>query len=127
MAEPGVRRGKLVRCVFYPFWLSCLVGRTEIVAALEANFFAESHLRLDHAASIVTRAKRQRQIIPAVCRVLEPRPTNAVEDEYERDRRRTPNAEPQTLPQPFNLLQHSFGDLADLAGSQEREMQQLEQ
>jgi len=72
------------------------------------------------------------------CHSLEPRPTNAVEDEdddeYEDDgskrrtpKRRTPNAKRQTLPQPFDLLQHSFGYLADLAGSQEREMQQLEQ
>ena len=38
----------------------------------------------------------------------------------------TPNAERQKLPQAFDLLQHSFGDLADLAGSQEREMKQLE-
>ena len=122
MAEPGVGRGKLVRCV------SVAAPRIEhLVRQGKPSLFAASRVRLGHAASIVTRAKRQRQIIPAVCRVLEPRPTNAVEDEYEHDRRRTPNAEPQTLPQPFNLLQHSFGDLADLAGSQEREMQQLEQ
>jgi hypothetical protein len=126
MAEPGVWRGKLVRCV------SVAAPRIEhLVRQGKPSLFAASRVRLGHAASIVTRAKRQSQIIPAVCRVLEPRPTNAVEDEdddeYEHDRRRTPNAEPQTLPQPFNLLQHSFGDLADLAGSQEREMQQLEQ
>jgi len=37
--------------------------------------------RLGHAASIVRRGNRRGQIISAACRVLEPRPTNAVEDE----------------------------------------------
>ena len=39
------------------------------------------------------------------------------DDEYENDF--APNAERRTLPQPFDLLQHSFGDLADLARGQE--------
>jgi hypothetical protein len=34
-------------------------------------------------------------------------------------KRRPPNAERRPLPQPFDLLQHSFGDFADLARSQE--------
>jgi hypothetical protein len=38
-----------------------------------------------------------------------------------------PTAKRRTLPQPFDLLQHTFGDLADLARGQEREMKQLEQ
>jgi hypothetical protein len=33
--------------------------------------------------------------------------------------RRTPNAKRQTLPQSFDLLQHSFGDFANLAWGQE--------
>jgi hypothetical protein len=68
--------------------------------------------------------------MPAACHALEPRPPKAVEDEdddeYENDfapnaERRTPNAKRQTRtsPQPFDLLQHSFGDLADLARGQE--------
>jgi hypothetical protein len=67
--------------------------------------------------------------MPAACYVLEPRPTNAVEDddddedEYDWRERRTPNPERRTLPQPFDLLQHSFGDLANLAWGQEREME----
>jgi hypothetical protein len=56
--------------------------------------------------------------MPAAGYVLEPRPTNnAVEDDD--DCVQTPNAERQTLPQSFDLLQHSFGDFADLAWGQE--------
>jgi hypothetical protein len=44
-----------------------------------------------------------------------------------RTRTRTIRAKRRTLPQSFDLLQHSFGDLADLAWGQEREMKQLEQ
>ena len=64
---------------------------------------------------------------------LEPRPTNAVEDERVRTanrKRLTANCKRQTanpLTQSFDLLEHSFGDLANLARGQEREMEQLEQ
>ena len=59
--------------------------------------------------------------MPAAGYVLEPRPTNAVEDddEDEDDCVQTPNAKRQTLPQSFDLLQHSFGDFANLAWGQE--------
>jgi hypothetical protein len=52
--------------------------------------FAAPHPRLGHAGSIVTRANRQMPMMPAVCSVLEPRPTNVFEeeDEYENDVRR---------------------------------------
>ena len=90
------------------------------------------------------RANLLGQIVWAVGYDWEPRPTNDLEDGLPRRRpceggkttpstrtigaeRRITNAKRQTLPQSFDLLQHSFGDLADLAGSQEREMQQLEQ
>ena len=55
--------------------------------------------------------------MPAAGYVLEPRPTDAVEDED--DCVQTSNAERQTLPQSFDLLQHSFGDFANLAWGQE--------
>ena len=73
--------------------------------------------------------------MPAAGYVLEPRPTNAVEDDDDEDeddcvqtpkaerrtpnaKRQTPNAKRQTLPQSFDLLQHSFGDFANLAWGQ---------
>src|SRR5580700_841483 len=49
-----------------------------------------------------------------------------------RARARTPNAEPpnaerQTLPQLLDHLKHAFGDFANLARCQERQMEQLQQ
>jgi hypothetical protein len=79
--------------------------------------FTPPNPRLGHAASIVRRANPRRQIMPAVGYGLEPCPTNAVEDEDENDWRQT---QMRTLTEPFDLLQHSFGNLPNLAGGQER-------
>jgi hypothetical protein len=130
MAEPGVRRANSLGA-FLSLSTELFAGEDRNRRSLrQPDLFAEPHPRLGHAASFVTRVKRRRQIIPAVCRVLEPRPTKDLDDDSRQTpnpKRQTRNAKRQTSPQAFDLLQHSFGDLADLAGSQEREMQQLEQ
>ena len=106
----------------------CVAVRSRRIGQLVRLVQAQSVCRVACPARpcclIVTRGLAFERNKPAACHSLEPRPTNAVEDddEYEDD-----GVKRQTLPQPFALLQHSFGDLADLAGSQEREMQQLEQ
>ena len=70
MAEPGVGCSK-VSGVF-------LFLRLESSLCFDKgkpSLFAVSRVRLGHAASIVRRANRLRQIPPAARRALEPRPT----------------------------------------------------
>ena len=65
------------------------------------------------------------------------KPQTKFEDEDDYERVRTVNREVRSakcevrtanpLPELLDLLQHSFGNLANLAGSQKREMEQLEE
>lgn len=70
LAEPGVECGKPLG-VFLFLRLESGI----LFTGSKPGLFAASRVRLSHAVSIVTRANRRRQIIPAHGCVLEPRPT----------------------------------------------------